>query len=92
MSRGGCPYDNAMAESFMKTLKQEEVDASEYRDLDHARSAIGTFIEEIYNRQRLHSALGYRSPVSMKTPLQGLLRRSPRRMCDKNVMTFNVWI
>jgi transposase InsO family protein len=62
MSRAGCPYDNAMAESFMKTLKQEEVNAGDYRDLAHARAAIGTFIETIYNRQRLHSALAYRSP------------------------------
>jgi transposase InsO family protein len=62
MSRIGCPYDNAMAESFMKTLKAEEVDGQLYRDLDHARTDIGRFIETIYNRQRLHSALGYHSP------------------------------
>jgi transposase InsO family protein len=49
MSRAGCPYDNAMAESFMKTLKQEEVDASAYRDQDHARRAISEFLETIYN-------------------------------------------
>jgi putative transposase len=62
MSRAGCPYDNAMAESFMKTLKAEQVDAQAYRDLDHARADIGAFIELIYNRQRLHSALDYLSP------------------------------
>ncbi len=67
MSRAGCPYDNAMAESFMKTLKQEEVDASAYQDLNHARSAIGTFIESVYNHQRLHSALDYLSPVEFET-------------------------
>jgi putative transposase len=66
MSRAGCPYDNAMAESFMKTLKHEEVDASAYRDLAHARAAIGQFIEEVYNRQRLHSALDYLSPVEFE--------------------------
>jgi len=66
MSRAGCPYDNAMAESFMKTLKMEEVDASQYRDLEHARSAIGEFIEAVYNRQRLHSALNYLSPTEFE--------------------------
>jgi putative transposase len=62
MSRVGCPWDNAMAESFMKTLKAEEVDGSAYRDLDDARSRIGQFIDTVYNPQRLHSALGYLSP------------------------------
>ncbi|AHE55260.1 hypothetical protein NX02_17950 [Sphingomonas sanxanigenens DSM 19645 = NX02] len=62
MSRVGCPYDNAMAESFMKTLKQEEVNGADYRDLADAAKHIGSFLEEIYNRQRLHSALAYRSP------------------------------
>ncbi len=69
MSRVACPTDNAMAESFMKTLKQEEVDASAYRDLAHARSAIGAFIETVYNRQRLHSALAYLSPVEFEADL-----------------------
>ena len=62
MSRTGCPYDNAMAESFMKTLKAEEVDAADYRDLADASDQIGRFIETVYNRQRLHSALDYLSP------------------------------
>jgi putative transposase len=67
MSRAGCPYDNAMAESFMKTLKLEEVDASSYHDLANARLNIATFIEDVYNRQRLHSALDYLSPVEFET-------------------------
>jgi transposase InsO family protein len=66
MSRPGCPYDNAMAESFMKTLKAEEVNATNYKDIDHARSAIGGFIEDVYNRHRLHSALNYQSPMEFE--------------------------
>ncbi|MDA1101905.1 MAG: IS3 family transposase [Proteobacteria bacterium] len=62
MSRVACPYDNAMAESFMKTLKTEEVEGQAYRDISHAREDIGAFIEEVYNRHRLHSALDYLSP------------------------------
>jgi transposase InsO family protein len=66
MSRIGSPYDNAKAESFMKTLKQEEVDGRAYRDAEEARRSIGTFIEEVYNRQRLHSALGYLAPAEFE--------------------------
>jgi putative transposase len=69
MSRIGCPYDNAKAESFMKTLKQEEVDGRAYRDIAHARSAIGTFFEDVYNRHRLHSALAYRPPAEFEATL-----------------------
>jgi transposase InsO family protein len=62
MSRPANPYDNASCESFMKTLKREEIYANEYQDLDHLRTNIGEFIDEYYNRCRLHSALGYRPP------------------------------
>lgn len=62
MSRPGNPYDNARCERFMQTLKQEEINASAYRDLDHLRENLGDFIECYYNRKRLHSALGYRTP------------------------------
>jgi putative transposase len=66
MSRIGNPYDNARVESFMKTLKQEEIDGKSYRDLRHATRNIGSFIEQVYNRQRLHSALDYRSPLEFE--------------------------
>jgi len=69
MSRVGNPYDNAKAESFMKTLKQEEINGSCYRNLRQARSAVGAFIETVYNRQRLHSALAYRSPDEYEATL-----------------------
>jgi putative transposase len=72
MSRVGNPYDNAKAESFMKTLKHEEVDGRGYRDLNQARAAIGTFIDDVYNRQRLHSALAYRPPAEFEATLQQL--------------------
>jgi transposase InsO family protein len=69
MSRKGNPWDNAACESFMKTLKYEEVYRSEYRDLAEARSSIGQFLERIYNRKRLHSALGYVPPVEFEAHL-----------------------
>jgi putative transposase len=62
MSRPANPYDNASCESFIKTLKREEICANEYQDFDHLRANIEEFIERYYNRCRLHSALGYRSP------------------------------
>jgi transposase InsO family protein len=62
MSRPANPYDNASCESFMKTLKREEIYANDYRDLEHLFANIEAFIERYYNRLRLHSALGYRSP------------------------------
>jgi len=56
----------------MKTLKHEEVDGRAYRDIKQARSQIGAFIEQVYNRHRLHSALGYRPPAEFEANLQAL--------------------
>jgi len=69
MSRKGNPYDNATCESFMKTLKYDEVHRQEYRDLGEARSCIQRFLEKVYNQKRLHSALGYCSPVKFEQSL-----------------------
>jgi putative transposase len=66
MSRKGNPYDNAACESFMKTLKHEEVYRNEYRDLQEAHACIGDFLERVYNRHRLHSALGYLPPAEFE--------------------------
>ena len=69
MSRPANPYDNASCESFMRTLKREEISANTYVDLEHLRSNIGAFIEQYYNRCRLHSALGYQSPEEFEQQL-----------------------
>jgi putative transposase len=69
MSRKGNPWDNAACESFMKTLKYEEVFRSDYRDLHEAQLSICDFLEKIYNAQRLHSALGYLPPAEFEANL-----------------------
>jgi len=72
MSRPANPYDNASCESFMKTLKREEIYANKYDDLEHLRANIEEFIDQYYNRQRLHSALGYRSPEEFEQKTESL--------------------
>jgi transposase InsO family protein len=67
MSRKGNPWDNAACESFMKTLKYEEVLRNEYRDLPDARASIAEFLEKVYNHKRLHSALGYLPPAEFES-------------------------
>jgi transposase InsO family protein len=69
MSRKANPWDNAACESFMKTLKYEEVFRNEYRNLTEARASIREFLEKIYNQKRLHSALGYLPPAEFERKL-----------------------
>jgi putative transposase len=70
MSRPANPYDNASCESFMKTLKREEIYANDYRDLTDLRANIEAFVERYYNRCRLHSALGYRPPEEFESEIE----------------------
>jgi transposase InsO family protein len=66
MSRPAYPYDNAKAESFMKTLKQEQIHDEEFHNLSQLRKSLHRFLEDTYNRKRLHSALSYRSPLEFE--------------------------
>jgi len=89
MSRPGNPYDNAGCESFMRTLKREEIHANCYRDIEHLRENVAQFVEEYYNKCRLHSALNYSSPEaferSAETPSQDAATMryfTPRKNAD----------
>jgi transposase InsO family protein len=71
MSRPGRPWENSRCESFLKTLKQEEIDARPYRTMEELEQQVAEFIEQVYNRVRLHSALGYLSPEEFENrPVQ----------------------
>jgi putative transposase len=66
MAAIGEPRENGYAERVMRTIKEEEVDLSEYRDLDDARAQIGRFLDDVYNAKRIHSALGYLTPTEFE--------------------------
>jgi len=80
MSRKGNPFDNAMVESFFKTLKSEEVYLWEYETLADVEKRIPYFIEEVYNQKRLHSSLGYLSPNEFEQMLSE--KQNPVRSCQ----------
>lgn len=82
MSRKANPWDNAACESFMKTLKYEEVYRNEYRDLAEVRASIHQFLEQVYNQKRLHSALGYVPPAEFEAQLAAQKKKeaAPRRL------------
>lgn len=83
MSRPGNPYDNAFAESFMKTLKVEEVDGRNYRDFAEAAESMASFIEEVYNSQRLHSALDYLSPIEFEAETANVISTKKEKRSKK---------
>ena len=80
MSRKGNPWDNAACESFIKTLKYEEILRNEYRDLAEARASIREFLDKIYNHKRLHSALGYVPPVEFERSVHNNKEAAARQL------------
>jgi len=87
MSRRGNPYDNATMESFFKTLKQEEVYLYEYNTIEDVRARLPYFIEEVYNRKRLHSAIGYVPPSEFE---EWVLNREKHELPDQTLLTLSI--
>ena len=88
MSRPANPYDNAACESFMKTLKQEEIYCNQYADFDELSRHLEEFIDAYYNRLRLHSALGYRTPEEFERDATAAAPASSGGNPDAAVMTY----
>src|SRR5690349_1808962 len=82
MSRKGNPWDNAACESFIKTLKYEQVYRQEYRDLADAQASIERFLQKVYNEKRLHSALGYVPPAEFE---RGLRAQTPKEAASRRL-------
>lgn len=88
MSRRGNPYDNAKAESFMKTLKHEEVSLNEYETFQEAFQHIGYFIDVVYDQKRLHSALGYKPPAEFEHEFLNSLNQKQPTLTHRKTVSF----